>query len=81
MSNPTVTSYAHHVTLTVHDVNRSKQFYLDLFNFQFVTDFGPRRGAPGLVRNEPEPSRGIKHDAHPIATWPISSKLQFGPGR
>ena len=42
MSNPIVTSHAHHVTLTVRDVNRSKQFYLDLFNFQFVTDFGPR---------------------------------------
>jgi len=42
MSNPIVTSHAHHVTLTVRDVNRSRQFYLDLFNFQFVTDFGPR---------------------------------------
>ncbi len=42
MSNPIVTSHAHHVTLTVCDVQRSKQFYTDLFNFQFVTDFGPR---------------------------------------
>ena len=42
MSNPIVTRYAHHVTLTVRDVKRSKQFYTDLFNFQFVTDFGPR---------------------------------------
>ena len=42
MSNPVVTSHAHHVTLTVCDVQRSKQFYTDLFNFQFVTDFGPR---------------------------------------
>ncbi len=42
MSTPIITSHVHHVTLTVRDVNRSRQFYLDLFNFQFVTDFGPR---------------------------------------
>jgi len=42
MSDPIVTNHAHHVTLTVCDVSRSKQFYTDLFNFQFVTDFGPR---------------------------------------
>lgn len=42
MPNPIITSQVHHVTLTVCDVNRSKQFYLGLFNFQFVTDFGPR---------------------------------------
>ena len=39
MSDPIVTNHAHHVTLTVCDVSRSKQFYTDLFNFQFVTDF------------------------------------------
>lgn len=42
MSNPIVTNHAHHVTLTVCDVNRSKEFYTGLFNFQFVTEFGPR---------------------------------------
>ena len=67
MSNPIVTSHAHHVTLTVRDVNRSKQFYLDLFNFQFVTDFGPRailsNGSLLLVlAPPPDPDRAVADD-------------------
>ena len=42
MPSSIVTSSVHHVTLTVGDVMRSRQFYSDLFNFQHVTDFGPR---------------------------------------
>ena len=42
MSSSIKTSGAHHVTLTVSDVARSKQFYTELLNFQYVTDFGPR---------------------------------------
>jgi glyoxylase I family protein len=65
MSNPIVTSHVHHVTLTVRDVNRSKQFYLDLFNFQFVTDFGPRailsNGSLLLVLTPP-PDQAVADD-------------------
>jgi catechol 2,3-dioxygenase-like lactoylglutathione lyase family enzyme len=67
MSNPIVTSQAHHVTLTVRDVNRSRQFYLDLFNFQFVTDFGPRailsNGSLLLVlAPPPDPDQAVPDD-------------------
>ena len=67
MSNPIVTSHAHHVTLTVRDVNRSKQFYLNLFNFQFVTDFGLRailsNGSLLLVLTPPpDPDQAVADD-------------------
>ena len=42
MSSSIKTSGVHHATLTVSDVARSRQFYTELLNFQFVTDFGPR---------------------------------------
>jgi glyoxylase I family protein len=67
MSNPIVTSHAHHITLTVCDVNRSRQFYTDLFNFQFVTDFGPRailsNGSLLLVLTPPpDPDQAVPDD-------------------
>lgn len=67
MSSLIITNHVHHVTLTVRDVNRSKQFYLDLFNFQFVTDFGPRailsNGSLLLVlAPPPDPDRAVVSD-------------------
>ena len=67
MSNPIVTSHAHHVTLTVRDVNRSRQFYTDLFNFQFVTDFGPRAILSNgnlllALAPPPDPDRALPDD-------------------
>ena len=42
MSESISTQAVHHVTLTVSDVAQSVQFYSSIFNFEKVTDFGPR---------------------------------------
>lgn len=40
--NPISTGAAHHVTLTVTDVEQSQAFYGDLLGFQLAMMFGPR---------------------------------------
>ncbi len=42
MTNTIKTASVHHVALTVSDVVRSAQFYIDLLGFQKLLDFGPR---------------------------------------
>jgi glyoxylase I family protein len=42
MSNTITTGGVHHVALTVSDVVRSAQFYIDLLGFQKLMDLGPR---------------------------------------
>jgi glyoxylase I family protein len=61
------TAGVHHITLTVSDVNRSRQFYTDLLGFNFVTDFGPRallhNGSVLLALTPPpDPAQAIPAD-------------------
>ncbi|MBE7553350.1 MAG: VOC family protein [Anaerolineales bacterium] len=61
------TQGVHHVTLTVADVARSLKFYSELFNFQKVTEFGPKtimsNGSLLLVLNPPpDPAQAIPND-------------------
>jgi catechol 2,3-dioxygenase-like lactoylglutathione lyase family enzyme len=67
MSVLILTQAVHHVTLTVSDVARSEQFYSKLFNFEKVTEFGPRaimsNGSLLLVLTPPpDPAQAIKDD-------------------
>jgi catechol 2,3-dioxygenase-like lactoylglutathione lyase family enzyme len=67
MSDLISTQGVHHVTLTVADVARSVEFYSELFNFQKVTDFGPKtimsNGSLLLVLNPPpDPAQAIPND-------------------
>jgi catechol 2,3-dioxygenase-like lactoylglutathione lyase family enzyme len=43
-----MTGPVHHVTLTVTDVERSREFYTTVLNFQVLAQFGPRV----LLRND-----------------------------
>ncbi len=42
MTNTVATRGVHHVTLTVTDVQRSREFYTTILNFQPIGEFGPR---------------------------------------
>ncbi len=67
MTNPVRTAAVHHVTLTVSDVQRSRDFYATALNFKFVGDFGPRalmsNGSFILALSPgPDPDRAIPND-------------------
>lgn len=59
------TGVVHHVTLTVTDVSRSRQFYTGTLGFQVVAEFGPRvllgNGSMVLAIG-PAPERGRRDD-------------------
>lgn len=67
MADQISTQEVHHLTLTVADVDRSLRFYSELFNFQKVTEFGPKtimsNGTMLLVLNPPpDPAQAIPND-------------------
>ena len=64
MTNVVATRGVHHVTLTVTDVQRSREFYTTILNFQAVGEFGPRillsNGSMVLVISPaPDPTRAL----------------------
>jgi glyoxylase I family protein len=42
MANPLTTGAVHHVTLTVTDLTRSRDFYTSLLGFQVALEYGPK---------------------------------------
>lgn len=65
--NPIATGAAHHVTLTVTDVDRSTTFYTSLLGFQMAMMFGPRailsNGQVVLALSPPpDPDQAIAND-------------------
>jgi glyoxylase I family protein len=42
MTNPISTGAVHHLTLTVTDMDRARDFYTNVLGFQVATEFGPR---------------------------------------
>ena len=65
--NPITTGAAHHVTLTVTDVDRSTAFYTSLLGFQLAMMFGPRailsNGHLVLALSPPpDPAQAITND-------------------
>ena len=57
----------HHLTLTVSDVGRSREFYTSLFGFDVAGEFGPRvvliKGSTLLALGPaPDPSKAISGD-------------------
>jgi len=42
MTNVVPTGGVHHITLTVTDAQRSREFYTTILNFQPIAEFGPR---------------------------------------
>lgn len=47
MPNPLPTGAVHHLTLTVTDINRSREFYTNVLGFQVVTEIPAVPGDPG----------------------------------
>ena len=67
MTNAVATRGVHHVTLTVTDVQRSREFYTTILNFQQVGEFGPRillsNGSMGLaIGPAPDPAHALSGD-------------------
>lgn len=67
MTNAVATRGVHHVTLTVTDVQRSREFYTTILNFQPVAEVGPRlllsNGGMGLVIGPaPDPAHALSGD-------------------
>ena len=67
MTNAVATRGAHHITLTVTDVQRSREFYTTVLNFQPVGEVGPRilfsNGSMGLVIGPaPDPAHALSGD-------------------
>jgi glyoxylase I family protein len=61
------TGAIHHITLTVTDLNRARDFYTNVIGFQFITEFGPKyllsNGSVVLALNlSPDPNRSIQND-------------------
>jgi catechol 2,3-dioxygenase-like lactoylglutathione lyase family enzyme len=61
------TGVINHFALTVTDKDRARDFYTDVLNFKFVTEFGPKYLLSNdqviLALNEsPDPSRAIPDD-------------------
>ncbi len=67
MTNAVATRGVHHVTLTVTDVQRSREFYTTILNFQPVAAFGPRillsNGSMVLaIGPAPDPAHALSSD-------------------
>jgi glyoxylase I family protein len=61
------TGAVNHITLTVTDRDRARDFYTSLLGFQFVMEFGPKyllsNGTVILALNlSPDPARAITND-------------------
>lgn len=61
------TGTINHFALTVTDRDRARDFYTDVLNFKFITEFGPKYLLSNdqviLALNEsPDPSRSIPND-------------------
>jgi glyoxylase I family protein len=61
------TGTVNHVTLTVTDINRSREFYTSVLGFQFLMEYGPKylfsNGSVILALNlSPDPARSIAGD-------------------
>lgn len=61
------TGAVNHITLTVTDRDRAREFYTSVLGFQFVTEFGPKyllsNGSVILALNlSPDPARAITND-------------------
>jgi glyoxylase I family protein len=61
------TGAVNHITLTVTDRDRAREFYTSLLGFQFVMEFGPKyllsNGSVILALNlSPDPARAITDD-------------------
>ena len=68
MNNHIEIEAIHHLTLTVSDVGRFREFYTSLFGFEVAGEFGPRvvlsKGSMLLALGPaPDPSRAISGDA------------------
>ena len=67
MSDRIPTGPAHHIRLTVNDVDRSRKFYTDVLNFDYITDLPSgiflSNGAMGLgISPSPAPDRAPAND-------------------
>jgi glyoxylase I family protein len=68
MTNPIATGAVHHLTLTVTDLNRTKDFYTNLLGFKPLMDLGPTRTLIGngsaimALSTAPDPSQAIPND-------------------
>jgi glyoxylase I family protein len=61
------TGAANHITLTVTDRDRAREFYTSILGFQFLMEFGPKyllgNGSVILALNlSPDPARAIRND-------------------
>jgi glyoxylase I family protein len=61
------TGAVNHITLTVTDRDRAREFYTSVLGFQFIMEFGPKyllnNGSVILALNlSPEPARAIHDD-------------------
>lgn len=61
------TGAVNHITLTVTDLERAREFYSSVLGFQFVMQFGPKylfsNGSLILALNlSPDPARAIRDD-------------------
>lgn len=61
------TGTVNHLTLTVSDLNRAREFYTNILGFQFLMEYGPKHlfsnGSVILALNlSPDPSRAIDSD-------------------
>ncbi len=66
MSDSIATTHAHHVTLTVSDIERSTAFY-KLLGFEYVADYGPRAVLGNnsmllVLAPPPDPAQAIAND-------------------
>ena len=61
------TGTVNHITLTVTDLNRSREFYSSILGFQFLMEYGPKylfsNGSVILALNlSPDPAQAIADD-------------------
>ena len=66
MNSRIATGAVHHLTLTVNDVARSREFYTGLLNFQLALELGARallsNGSVILVLTPPDPAQAVAND-------------------
>ena len=68
MTSQISTGAVHHVTLTVSDVGRAREFYTGVLGFEVAGEFGPRvvlsnGGALLAIGPAPDPGRAISGDS------------------